>query len=91
MHIRRPTNVAAGICRMAPLFGWTSLPWLWAVRQPTLIVCGDDDPVTPPINHQVIASVMPHVQLHAVEGGGHLVLVDSPSRVAPVITNFLSA
>ena len=76
---------------MAPLFGWTSLPWLWAVRQPTLIVCGDDDPVTPPINHQVIASVMPHVQLHAVEGGGHLVLVDSPSRVAPVITNFLSA
>ena len=89
MHIRRPASVVAGMYRMAPLVGWTSLPWLWAVRQPTLIVCGDDDPVTPRINHQIIAGCMPHAQLHVVEGGGHLVLVDSAARVAPVITNFL--
>jgi poly(3-hydroxyoctanoate) depolymerase len=91
MHIRRPTNAVAAMYRMAPLFGWTSLPWLWAVRQPTLIICGDDDPVTPRINHHIIAGLMPHAQLHVVEGGGHLVLVDSPARVAPVITNFLSS
>ncbi len=91
MHIKRPTNFIAGMYRMAPLFGWTSLPWLWAVRQPTLIICGDDDPITPRINHQIIAGLMPRAQLHIVEGGGHLVLADSPARVAPVITKFLSS
>jgi len=29
------------------LFGWTSLPWLWAIGHRTLVIAGDD-PVTPP-------------------------------------------
>ena len=90
LHIRRPTSAVAGMYRMAPLFGWTSLPWLWAVRQPALVICGDDDPVTPRINHRIIASVMPNAPLHVVRGGGHLVLVDSVAEVAPVITRFLT-
>jgi poly(3-hydroxyoctanoate) depolymerase len=90
MHIRRPTNIVAGMYRMAPLIGWTSLPWLWAVRQPTLIVCGDDDPVTPLVNHRIISRVMPDPRICVVKGGGHLVLVDSAAEVAPVITDFLA-
>jgi pimeloyl-ACP methyl ester carboxylesterase len=35
------------------------LPWLWAISQPTLVVAGDDDPITPLINHRVIAMLMP--------------------------------
>src|SRR5262249_27743103 len=27
--------------------GWTSLPWLPLIRQPTLILSGDDDPIIP--------------------------------------------
>ena len=34
MHIRRPTDTRAALYRMAGLFGWTSLPWLWAIDQP---------------------------------------------------------
>jgi pimeloyl-ACP methyl ester carboxylesterase len=56
MHIRRPTDAVAALYRMAPLFGWTSLPWLWAIRQPALVIAGDDDPVTPLVNHRIIAS-----------------------------------
>jgi len=89
MHIRRPTNALAAMYRLAPLFGWTSLPWLWAIRHPTLVVGGDDDPVTPLVNHRIIAALVPRARLHIVRGGGHLVLLDSAPEVAPVITSFL--
>ena len=89
MHIKRPTDTLAALYRMAGLVGWTSLPWLWAVGQPTLIVAGDDNPVTPLVNHRVIATLMPRARLHTMVGGGHLVLLDSAAQVGPVITGFL--
>jgi poly(3-hydroxyoctanoate) depolymerase len=89
MHIKRPQNVVQGMYRMAGLIGWTSLPFLWTIRHPTLVLCGDDDPVTPRFNHMVIASMVPHAELHTVDGGGHLVLLDSADRVGPVIASFL--
>ena len=89
MHIKRPTDTLAALYRMAGLAGWTSLPWLWAVGQPTLIVVGDDDPVTPLVNHRVIATLMPRARLHTMAGGGHLVLLDSAAQVGPVSTSFL--
>jgi pimeloyl-ACP methyl ester carboxylesterase len=89
MHIRRPTNALAAMYRLAPLFGWTSLPWLRKIRQPTLVVAGDDDPITPLVNHRIIAALVPRASLHIVRGGGHLVLLDSAPEVAPVITSFL--
>jgi pimeloyl-ACP methyl ester carboxylesterase len=70
---------------MASLLDWTSPPWLRATRQPTPIVSGDDDPVTPPINHWIMAALIPNAQFRTVKGGGHLMLIDSPVRVAPVI------
>ena len=89
MHIKRPTDTLAALYRMAALFGWTSLPWLWAIRQPTLVIAGDDDPITPLVNHRVIAMLMPQATLRVMKGGGHLVLLDSAEQVGPVITSFL--
>jgi poly(3-hydroxyoctanoate) depolymerase len=89
MHIRRPTDTLAALYRMAPLFGWTSLPWLWAIRHPTLVIAGDDDPVTPLVNHGVMAALIPQARLHTVRGGGHLVLLDSAHQLGPLITSFL--
>ena len=89
MHIRRPTDTMAALYRMAPLLGWTSLPWLCAIGQRTLVIAGDDDPVTPLVNHRVIATLIPRARLHTVWGGGHLVLLDSADQVGPVIAAFL--
>jgi poly(3-hydroxyoctanoate) depolymerase len=89
MHIKRPHDMMAALYRLAPLGGWTSLPWLHAIRHSTLVVAGDDDPVTPLVNHQVIATLIPAAELHIVDGGGHLVLLDSASEVGPVVTSFL--
>jgi len=91
MHIRRPGSIQAAIYRMAPLFGWTSLPWLWTIRHPTLLICGDDDPITPHVNHAMMAMMMRDARLYTVRGGGHLALVDSPAQVVPVIAGFLGA
>ena len=91
MPIGPPQDAWAALYRMASLFGWTSLPWLWAIRHPTLVICGDDDPITPHVNHRIMAALIPRAQLHTVKGGGHLMLVDSAARVAPVITGFLGA
>jgi pimeloyl-ACP methyl ester carboxylesterase len=89
MHIKRPTDTRAALYRMAGLFGWTSLPWLWAIDQPTLVLVGDDDPVTPLLNHRIMAALIPRARLHVVAGGGHLVLIDSAEQIGPVITGFL--
>jgi pimeloyl-ACP methyl ester carboxylesterase len=91
MHIRRPKNPWQAMYRMAPLFAWTSLPWLWTIRHPTLVIAGDDDPVTPHLNHRVMAALIPRARLHTVRGGGHLALIDSAAEVGPVITSFLRA
>jgi poly(3-hydroxyoctanoate) depolymerase len=89
MHIHSPANPVTALYRMAPLLGWTSLPWLWTIGHPTLVVAGDDDPVTPLVNHQIMAALIPGASLHTVKSGGHMALLDSAAEIAPVITGFL--
>jgi pimeloyl-ACP methyl ester carboxylesterase len=48
---------------MAPLIGWTSLPWPRAIRQPTLVIRGDDDPIAPQVNHRIMTALIPGAQL----------------------------
>ena len=89
LHFSRPSGVRSALSRAFPLWAWTSLPWLPAIFQPTLIVGGDDDPITPLVNHRIMARLIPRARLHIVRGGGHLVLLDSPEIVAPQIVEFL--
>jgi poly(3-hydroxyalkanoate) depolymerase len=70
--------------------GWTSLPFLPMLTQPTLIVSGDDDPIIPLANARIMHRLIPHSTLHVFEGG-HLGLVTEAAQVAPVISQFLSA
>lgn len=68
--------------------GWTSLPWLHRLHQPTLILAGNDDPIVPPVNARVMARLIPHVRLHIVNGG-HLLLLTEREQVAPIVYRFL--
>lgn len=69
--------------------GWTSLPWLPLLRQPTLVLAGSDDPIAPVINARILASLIPQAQLHIINSG-HLFLVTRAQEVAPVIRQFLA-
>src|SRR3989442_310303 len=38
--------------------GWTSLPWLPLLPQPTLVMHGSDDSILPPINARILSSAL---------------------------------
>jgi pimeloyl-ACP methyl ester carboxylesterase len=68
--------------------GWTSLPVLPFIRQPTLILAGSDDPIIPLVNARVMHRLLPHADLHVFDDG-HLGLVTSAGELAPRIAEFL--
>lgn len=68
--------------------GWSSLPLLRMIKQPTLVIAGDDDPIIPAVNPRVMARMIPGAQLHLYRGG-HLALVTEAHELAPVIERFL--
>lgn len=68
--------------------GWSSLPFLGFIRQPTLVVAGDDDPIIPAVNARVMARLIPQGRLHLYRGG-HIALITEAHELAPVIENFL--
>ncbi len=70
--------------------GWTSLPRLPRLRQPTLILAGDDDPIIPLINARIMHRLMPRSEL-VIYHGGHLGLATEADRLAPVVDAFLTA
>ena len=45
--------------QMYALAGWTSVPWLRCLRQPTLILAGDDDPIVPVVNGRILGRLHP--------------------------------
>ena len=67
---------------------WTSLPFLPLLRQPTLVVAGDDDPLIPLANARLMRLLIPNSQLH-VYHGGHLGLLTEAAELAPVVDGFL--
>jgi len=74
--------------QLLAMTGWTSLPWLWMLRQPTLIMAGTDDPLVPVINAKMLAAFIPKSRLHLVDDG-HLFLVTDPEGSARTIEAFL--
>ena len=68
--------------------GWTSVPFLPWLRQPTLILAGDDDPIVPLVNARLMHRLIRDSRLH-VYHGGHLALVTDAPELAPVVDSFL--
>jgi poly(3-hydroxyalkanoate) depolymerase len=69
--------------------GWTSLPWLCLLRQPALILHGDDDPIVPLINAHILHRLIPNSRLYIFHDG-HLGLGTSAREITPVIEQFLT-
>jgi poly(3-hydroxyalkanoate) depolymerase len=76
--------------QLAASTGWTSLPFLRLIRQPTLVVAGDDDPIVPVVNARIMARLLPDARLH-VYAGGHIALITEAAQLAPVVDGFLDA
>jgi poly(3-hydroxyalkanoate) depolymerase len=69
--------------------GWSSLPWLRCLKQRTMVIAGDDDPIIPLANGRLLNRIIPDSRLHVIPGGGHLFILERPGEVATMVTEFL--
>jgi pimeloyl-ACP methyl ester carboxylesterase len=82
-------SLAGYLAQVYAITGWTSVPWLGRLAQPTLVMSGDDDPIVPLINGRILARLIPEARLHVVEGGGHLFVLERPNEIAELVSRFL--
>lgn len=77
------------IGQLLAVWGWSSLPWLWRLRQPSLILAGRHDPVVPLANARLLAGLIPAAELGILEGG-HAFLLARSEEAATRVLDFLS-
>ncbi len=88
--MKKPASSRGYALQGLAVYGWTSLHWLHRIKQPTLVLAGNDDPLIPLVNMRVLAGLIPNSELHIIDDG-HLFLIAQAKTVAPIVTSFLSA
>lgn len=86
----RPPSVLGYGQQLFAIAGWSSVPWLGRLTQPTLIISGDDDPLVPRLNARILARLIPRSELQLVPRAGHLWLLDYAPQSAALIERFLA-
>ncbi|SAL42721.1 poly(3-hydroxyalkanoate) depolymerase [Caballeronia humi] len=86
-HIQAPGG-RGYVYQLLAAWGWSSLPWLGSLRQPTLVMHGDDDPIVPLANAKILAARIRQSTLHVVNDG-HLFVVTRAGEMAHVVREFL--
>jgi pimeloyl-ACP methyl ester carboxylesterase len=69
------------------------LPELHRIKCPTLVMVGEDDPMTPvPCSEEIVAALPPDlVRFERFAGAGHGIVADQPERFLEVIRAFIAA
>jgi poly(3-hydroxyalkanoate) depolymerase len=89
-HTARLGSALGFFYQLLGAVGWTSIPWLRKLRQPTLILHGDEDPLVPLVNAKIMHRLIPHSKLYIFHDG-HLGLATSAPELAQVVEQFLTA
>jgi len=62
---------------------------LGMIQQPTLVVCGTGDQMTPLRYAQFLSNTIPNAQLSIIPDAGHMVMLEQPRLVAESLLSFL--
>jgi pimeloyl-ACP methyl ester carboxylesterase len=62
---------------------------LGEITAPTLVLCGDQDQLTPMKYSKYLAETMPHARLVVIETAGHMVMLERPLEIVEHIRIFL--
>lgn len=62
---------------------------LKTVRQPTLILCGEEDALCPPERHQQMAEIIPNGRMISIKNTGHISTLESPSEINECLLDWL--
>jgi 3-oxoadipate enol-lactonase len=63
---------------------------LAAVRAPTLVICGADDPGTPPAASQAIAAAIPGARLEIIPDASHQLVIEQADAFNHLLLDFLA-
>jgi pimeloyl-[acyl-carrier protein] methyl ester esterase len=61
-----------------------------SIQQPTLILHGEHDAVTPCAAGEALSAALPHAQFHQIAGAGHAPFLSNPTAVATLLQDFLN-
>jgi pimeloyl-ACP methyl ester carboxylesterase len=61
-----------------------------AIRTPVLVVCGTEDKLTPIHFSEILSRQIPGAALQTVEGAGHMLVLEQPSRLAKLLSVFVA-
>jgi len=91
VHERERLGSRAGyVLQLLAGVGWTSLPALPLIRQRTLVLAGNDDPLIPLANARIMHALLPQATLHVYDDG-HLGLLTSAGELGPLVSRFLTS
>jgi pimeloyl-ACP methyl ester carboxylesterase len=68
-----------------------STPLLSRLTLPTLILCGDEDVLTPPSDSQAMHAAIPGSRLEMIKGAGHLSNLERPGPFSEALASFLAS
>lgn len=68
-----------------------SAPTLPTITVPTLVICGDEDALTPVKESEALHAAIPDSQLAIIPGAGHASCVEHPAAFNALLTGFVAA
>jgi pimeloyl-ACP methyl ester carboxylesterase len=84
-----PDDVFARQCDAC--LGHDSSGRLASIENPTLIVCGQEDLLTPPRLHRALAAALPDAHLVTIPNAAHLVMAEATKRFNQTVLHFLES
>lgn len=66
-------------------------PGLARISQEVLLVAGEADSHSPPMQHQSMAKLLQRSQVEIVAGAGHMVTMEKPAEVSRILTQWITA
>jgi 3-oxoadipate enol-lactonase len=86
---KTPVSGYAGCCAAIPKINVTSR--LKEIRTPALVICGNDDPATPPAMAREIQEHIPGARLALIPQAAHLANIEQPEAFNRALADFLSS
>jgi pimeloyl-ACP methyl ester carboxylesterase len=65
------------------------LPRLGEILSPTLVICGEEDQLTPLKYSRFLAEAIPDARLEKVPKAGHMVMLEQPAAVTTAVKSFM--
>jgi poly(3-hydroxyoctanoate) depolymerase len=84
-------DVIGALWHSLAISSWSSIPFLGAIRAPTLVVCGSRDRVVPPANSTLLARRIPDAELVMLPAGHDLQRRGQASALAARVAEFLTS